>query len=90
MKIVDRIDRMQIEPEGDILILDREFQLANASYQVFAYIDIYGELEVNLSSSVTGPRFVELGGVAAARALHAAIQGDMEYFESLFTEGLST
>lgn len=45
--------------------------------------------EVNLSSSVTGPRFVELGGVAAARALHAAIQGDMEYFESLFTGGLT-
>ncbi len=43
MRIVDRIDRMQIEPEGDILILDREFQLAHASYQVFAYIDIYGE-----------------------------------------------
>jgi hypothetical protein len=86
MRIVDHIDLMMVEPEGDILIMDREFQLAHASYQVFAYVDICGELEVNLSSSVTGPHFVELGGVAAAKALCAAIQGDMEYFESVFKE----
>jgi hypothetical protein len=87
MEMVDHVNQIRMEgPDDRICVMDREFRLVDTTYQVFAYIGSCGELEVNLASSTTGPRFVELDGADAARALRAAIRRDMEYFASRFGE----